>query len=194
MGFIMASAFALSACSGNAVSTQADYAASPSGASLRDADFEKGYDKVTISGNELGLPCSYAELEALGIEDTVDAAALIKSGTPMQDTVTLEDGTSFDVYLACPKKEQEGVYKKDSEVISIFATQSGAASGDFAFYKGITFASTKDDVAGVLDLMEEEDGNSLYGIKLSSHEYFSVSFAGDAISDIMVINAKDYFE
>lgn len=183
----------LSACNTNANGTKNLASSSNTAESkpMLDANFKKHYDEIRIGEKKITLLCDFESLTEIGFSDEEDTA-IIEKGKPSYLTLT-KDNSSIKVHAAY-KGHEEQVSKEQAEIISLLATKEDSEALNLEFYGGITFASTEDEVNGVLELMESYDDGALYGIKIGDYSYFSVSFHDGVIHDIMVVNGEEYFK
>lgn len=159
---------------------------------LLDMKFKKSFNSVRINEEEVVFPVEYNKFIELGFFDYTETSFETIKGKPALTTFTDETGT-ISAYLGFKGKGDKG-YKMDSDVISIFASRDNIGEIDISFYGDITFDSTEEDVSKVLDLLQKDEDNSLYGIKMGEYSYLAVSFQNSKVNDVMMINGEDYFK
>ena len=157
---------------------------------LLDANFKNHYNEVTVGNTTVSFPCDFHELEELGFSCESGSDALIGKETPSTVVLT-KDESSVKVRVANNKATDVTV--SDSKVVALLATREESEKLALSFYGGITFESSEEDVKKVLDLMESENGEALYGIKMGDYSYLSVSFHNGKVNDIMIVNGENYF-
>ena len=156
-------------------------------------DFKKNYNDIYIEGQRISLPCSYKELIDMGFVDS-EREILIEKGKPHLITVS-KGNSSIDVYVGYNGSKNETL-KSEGEIIAVLAKKMDGEERNninLKFYGDITVDSNEDDVKRVLDLIEADENGSLYSVKMGKYSYFSVSFQGENIHDIMLVNGEEYF-
>jgi len=182
----------LSGCGANGGQEIASNSNATESKPLLDANFKSHYNEILIGENEIALPCDFESLMEIGFSDADEDTAMIEKGKPSYLTLT-KDNSSVKVHAAYKGREEQ-VPKEQAEIVSLLATKEDSEALNLSFYGGITFSSTEDEVKNILEFMESYDDGALYGIKIGDYSYFSVSFHGGVINDIMVVNGEEYFK
>lgn len=159
---------------------------------LLNAEFKKNFNSVYINEREIVFPVKYDEFIGLGFFDSTETSFETIKGKPVLTTFTDETGT-ISAYLGFNGKGDKG-YKMESDVISIFVSRDSIGEVNISFYGDITFDSTEEEVSKILDLIQKDEDNSLYAIKIGEYSYLAVSFQNSKVNDVMMINGEDYFK
>ncbi len=115
------------------------------------------YD-IMIDGNEIGIPCAYAELETLGYQLETDEKSKILSAGDVSSSVAVTNSEGDKMLIVIENRDNIDKTKAECDVVSVYVTKSKGP--DIQLSNGVTFGMSESKVHSVMGTPERGTGSS----------------------------------
>jgi len=165
--------------------------------SVIDSDFKNHFSELTIDGVDIKFPSSFKTMKESGFTvqsvytDTASAQALVPTICRWKDV----ENAFFTIgYRFIGEKGTKPLEECDAVTFSLDSDSVGSI--DAVFYGGITFNSTREEVAAVLDEIHSSDTSAEYGLFLDEKQQSGVCvyFYNDKVKIISLYNYANYVD